>query len=840
MAGNDTTAPILEVIVSQHHSEHTSLNPEEPRVVRPQPPIYPIVRAVAHSESEGSAKPDGVIQFPVPTSRETDIHFLESAWLEIDTLPGYDPASDIDNQIAPAIFRAIKTIELLTLDKIHIETLTPLDILTWTQTTTPRDAYDTLQHLSYGDSFNAGSAGSNVVQLSIPFSILKDGAPFPLVSLSKTGMLVRITYTSSQNMPSTLDLRGTRIWFQGLTLPPNQIKKMETMNLILPITTFTNQTRVYEKGSAATLETFLLEDTRDLRSLVFMMGELGETTTTLQRFKGAYYKDPDAPDVYRSLRECWLDIGSQSMSRPLRPEVVRYITRLGRCGRISKNTQGEDGLHILPISTVYRASLHGYSAPGALTRNSSKVSLRLRFDPIDRVPGDRDRFEVTVITQRGQRLSIKNGLIESVDSFHGDEVAGDPDAGSQLHDITPSQYGSTGNQEDGIPDEVLGYLTQSPTHEAFSRTTRSVALRGSHRFGETIVADLPLTADLVGGLTLQFRLPELPDGYRWINGIGYYILSRVVVRHEDTILYDCPGEALYLLNQQDNPLGVRAREDANNVGYIHPNGLDTVSFPTTGSPDGRIHVRIPWSFGTKGYSPLPTAALRHRHLRLEIRLAEPSQVIVPTTVDPYNPPTISGGKGGHIGCAGSNPAPNLLPAGVEGGFVITETTANLIGYTIPSELRTQLMSRPRQMILRQLHMYRFDDPEGLMRTIPINHGLRRLIYVSPQNSEAVGGERGYNPVGLQQIYAGSKHWYHCIPPSEFFQDWSRLTSTSPSTGSGSPDIALYSVDFNPGFINASRFDEFRFQTTPGRLVVVAISDEPFRIQKGKIGPLYAD
>jgi hypothetical protein len=849
MAGNDATAPILEVLISQHHSEHTSLEPEESRIVRPHPPSYPTVRAVSHAEAEGSKKPDGVVQFRVPTSRETNIHFLESAWLEIPTTPGYDPSEDISTRTVPAILRAFRKLELLTEDKILIETLTPLDILTWTQTTTPDEQYQTLQALGYGEAVPAGSTGK--VQLSIPLCVLKDRAPFPLVSLSKTRLVVRVTYASAANMPANLDLRGTRFWFQGLTLPPGQIRQVEEMGLVLPITTFTNQTRVYEKGSAATLESFLLEDTRDLRSIAFVLGNPGETTTTLERFRGDFYKDPLAPDVYRALRECWLDVGSSPTSRPLRPEVVRYISRFGRCARInnsrpaSTDSQGEDGLHLLPISTVYRTSRDMYSAPGAMTRSSAKLSLRLRFDPIDRVPGERDRYEVSVVIQRGQRLRIKDGLVDSVDAFHGDEHDGEggrphsnPAIGLQEHGVSPVVYGTPGHSEEGIPDEVLGYLTQSPTHEAFSRSTRSVALRGSHRFGETIVADLPLTADLIGDLILRFRLPELPDGYRWINGVGYYALERVVVRHEDAVLYECPGEALFLLNQQDKDLTDRARTDANNYGYRHPGGLDPVVFPTSptrGSPDGRLRIKIPWSFGTNGYAPLPSAALRHRRIRLEVTLAHVRRLIVPTSADPYDPPTISGSGNGVTGCAISGSILDILPPSLEGGLVITETTADLVGYTIPAELRDQLMSRARLMILRQIRLLRFDNPEGLLRVIPVNHGIRRLLYASPRNSDSVGGERAYDPIVLTQVYAGSTHWYQRIPPEEFFQDWTRLT-----TGSGLPDVDLYSIDFRPGFLNASRFEELRLQTTPGRLVVVAVSDEPFRVQRGKIGPLFSD
>ena len=418
MAANDAKAPILEVLVSQHHSEYSSLTPDTPRIVNKHPPKYPLVRAVSNSKAEGSKHPDGTAIIRVPTSRETEIHFLESAWLSIPVTPGYDPSGDISSGISPSIFRAFRKIELLTEDKILLETLTPLDIDIWERTAEKGEQYDILRSIAYGNTT------SSDVQLKIPFCILKDNAPFPLVSMSSTRFLIRITYSPASLIDSNLNIGGTEMWFQGMTLPPSQISSLETMNWTLPITTFTNQTRVYEKGSAKTLESFLLEDTRDLRSLVFVMGDIDKTTTSLERYKGEFYGDPTASDVYNALKEGWLDIGSDPVSRPVRKEMLRIGTRIGRCNRIQRSGiggVGEDGLHILPISSSYLASRFNYSAPGAMTRISSKISLRLRFNPIERNPGDRDRFEISVVTQRGQRLRIKDGLLDSIDSFHGDE-----------------------------------------------------------------------------------------------------------------------------------------------------------------------------------------------------------------------------------------------------------------------------------------------------------------------------------------------------------------------------------------------------------------------------------
>ena len=82
-----------------------------------------------------------------------------------------------------------------------------------------------------------------------------------------------------------------------------------------------------------------------------------------------------------------------------------------------------------------------------------------------------------------------------------------------------------------------GTITRPSAGEPFYRITRTHALKGSHAFGDLISARVPLETDYLSDLVLRVRLPELPTGYQWVNGIGYNLFERITIRHEDTILY---------------------------------------------------------------------------------------------------------------------------------------------------------------------------------------------------------------------------------------------------------------------------------------------------------------
>lgn len=799
----DTTASIIEAIVSEAKSDSTSPTPSAPLFSGEQPPIHSLVRCAKQVHGEGSSQPGSVTRFRIPNAIDSGIHIMEGIWLEFQVSPSIQTEDDISGFDLVGL-KAIDKIELRTNENVVLETLTGHDIYTYSRVNLSTSM------LAIANSLSSTSLTGNV-QVPLPLCILKDTKSFPYLSLTN-GIEIRL-YHSGVILPQIVR-NSACIWVQGYAIPDDSFSLFQEKDYILPITTIHSQEKVFEKGSASTEETFLLEDPRDLQELLFV-------------FKPDT-PNPDYPfevlapgnDIYDSLRDTWIEIGTDRVTNPLRSQIVRTASFLRKHARVPEL---EEGIHAILLSNVPQPILYGFSTPGLMSHIQPKVNLKIRFNPIVRDPGDRLRFRVRVFMIRGQRLRIHNGTITQVDESYGSPPSKGmiserlPDPSSEMNVDDP---GSLASHSKSRPYSVIGYLPRysSLTHEPFSRITRSHALKGSHSFGEMIVANIPLETDYLSDLVLRVRLPELPDQYQWVNGIGYSLFERITIRHEDIVLYDSPGETIFYLDQQDIDPADRIRTNAIQYGYRSSRSpdIDDISmnlYRERGSPDGYLRITIPWSFSRKGFPPLPTAALRDRSLEVQFRVRDMEDLIVDLSRSPI-----------------SLPIKEQL-----GRLRLTETLLDITGFVLPHSQRERIMNTPQIIRCLQYRTQSFGDPNGTLRVIPIRSGIKRLLLTSPTTSFCFPGETGYSPIQIVQVYSGPTKWYQGIQPPELFEEWSRWNQ-----GEGLPDIPILCIDNRPGFINAARLEELRIQTTPGRLTILSETEEFYRLQKGKIGPLYAD
>lgn len=792
----DTTASILEAIVSQAKSDSVSPTPNTPLFSGEKQPIFPMLRCSHSIHAEGPAKPGAVVRFRLPNAIDSGVHIIEQVWLEFSISPGLTSFDSTDL----AGLLAIGRLELRSSENVLIEAMTGEDIHIHSRVTLSQSM------LALATSL-ASTSFSGSVQIPLPLCILKDNSWFPYLAL-KNGLEIRLQH-SMLDLP-TIVRSSAKIWISGYAIPTSSFPLYQNKTYVFPITTLHSQTKVFEKGSIATEETFLLEDPRDLQELLFVI-------------------KPDPPDpllpfeimgpntqVYDALKDTWIEVGTDRITDPLRHQIVRSIAFLQKHARVPAL---EEGIHCIPLSNIPEPILYGFSTPGLMSHIQPKISLKLRFNSINRDPGDRVRFRIYALMVRGQRLRIQNGKVRTLDESYTNydamksEDLPDPDS-----EINPDDPGSMATNDLHRPKSTIGFLPRyrELTHEPFSRITRTHALRGSHAFNDLIVAKVPLETDFLANITLRTRLPALPSGYKWINGVGYRLLKRVIVRHEDIILFDAPGEALFMLDQQDTDLVDRSKINAIDYGYRSPNSIDISDvsmgiYRENGSVDGYLRINVPWSFSQNDFTPLPTAALRDRSLEVEFRLAELDNVIVST-----DDSTLSISQREELG-----------------RLRLSETLLDIEGYVLPHSEREKIMGEPKVIRCLQYNLQHFPDTDGILRVIPIKSGLKRLLMTSP--GDIVNGSGVYNPIQIVQLYAGSTKWYQQQPPPEFFEEWSRWRQ-----GNGEPDIPILCIDNRPGFINCARLDELRIETTPGRLNVLTETEQFYRIQKGKIGPLYAD
>lgn len=788
----DTTASILEAIISQSKSDSTSLTPSAPLFTGEQQPIYPLIRCAKQVHAEGPGRPGSMNRFQFPNAIDSGIHILESIWIEFDVTPSTPAVLDL------IALKAIDKIEVRTNENVLLETLRGEDMYLYYRINLPTSM------LSLTNSL-ASTSPTGTVQIPVPICFLKDTGWFPYLSLT-SGFELRV-YHSTLDLP-TISRSSIKVWLQGYAIPNESFSLYQNKPYVLPITTIHSQEKVFEKGSALTEETFLLEDPRDLQELLFVMKPLEITNDPFQVLG-------PGTQVYDSLTESWIEIGTSRVTDPLRSQITRTIAFLQKHARVPEL---EEGIHAIPLSNIPQPSLFGFSTPGLMSHIQPKVNLKMKFDAIQRNPGDRIRYRMHVLMIRGQRLRIRNGKIDAVDESYGK-----PD--STLKNILPDPRSEINVDDPGSltanpsyrPESTIGYLPRyhELTHEPFSRITRSHALKGSHAFGDLIVANIPLETDYLSDLILRVRLPQLPINRQWVNGIGYHLLDKITIRHEDIILFEAPGDAIFILDQQDKDPSSRIRRNANEYGYRSPDvttpPLNT--YRDTGSPDGYLRITIPWSFSRKGFPPLPTAALRDRSLEVQFRIKDIGQLVIDT----------------------SQTTLSLPQREALGGLRLTETLIDVTGYVLPHAIRASLMREARDIRCLQYRSQSFPEPDKTLRVIPIRSGLKRILLTSPTTSACIFGQKGYAPIQIVQVYSGSTKWYQNTQPPEFFEEWTRWRQ-----GEGLPDIPLLCIDNRPGFINAARLDELRIQTTPGRLDVLTETEEFYRIQQGKIGPLFAD
>lgn len=798
----DTTASIIEAIVSEAKSDSTSPTPSTPLFSGSQPPIHPLIRCSKQVHGEGSTQKGSISRFRIPNAIDLGIHILEGIWLDFQLSPSIQSQSDISLSDLAAL-KAIDKIELRTNENVVLETIQGKDIYTYFRINLSSTMLTTTNTLA------SSSLTADSVQVPLPLCIIKDTKSFPYLSLDH-GFEIRL-YHSSIVIPEILR-NSASIRIEGYAVPTESFPLYQGKDYIIPITTIHSQEKVFEKGSIETEETFLLEDPRDLQELLFILRPDPPNVDLPFQVIG-----PGNP-IYDSLKNAWIEIGTDRVTNPLRSQIIRTASFIQRHARVPEL---EEGIHSIPLSNIPQPIIYGFSTPGLMSHIQPKVSLRIGFNAITRDPGDRLRFRIQTIMIRGQRLRVKNGKISQVDESYGTANSVSASRLSEPRsEVNVDDPGSLASDHKSRPKSVIGYLPRysQVTHEPFSRITRSYALKGSHAFGDLIVAPVPLETDYLSDLVLRVRLPDLPNSYQWVNGIGYSIFERITVRHEDTILYDSPGETTFYLDQQDIDPGTRIRRNAIHYGYRSPissdyDDLSSNLYRQTGSPDGYLRITIPWSFSRKGFTPLPTAALRDRTLEVQFRLRGIEDLIITSSRLPLT----------------------LSQKEELGGLRITETLLDITGYVLPHKQREDIMKKPQIVRCLQYRTQTFGDPNGTLRVIPIRSGIKRLLLTSPTTSFCFPGETGYNNIQIVQVYSGSTKWYQSLQPPEFFEEWSRWRQ-----GEGLPDIPILCIDNRPGFINAARLEELRIETTPGRLTVLSETEEFYRLQKGKLGPLYAD
>jgi hypothetical protein len=337
------------------------------------------------------------------------------------------------------------------------------------------------------------------------------------------------------------------------------------------------------------------------------------------------------------------------------------------------------------------------------------------------------------------------------------------------------------NQNMNVPIQFTAFVARENHHEPFSRCHQSIGLTGSQNFGTKMMANIPLRGDFIGELTLRVGIPPLPEGVHWVNGVGYKLLEEIKIRHDETVLYHSSGEAQFILDQANYPRLERIRKDPWLTGYRSPIG-ETVDVSSTflrkGSPDGILRIPIQWSFGKKGFSPLPVAAIRDKSLQVEFTLAPMNQLI-----------------------QSDISADDCITPSSREDLPLSLVTANLdmTIYMIDLDSRDLLLKDFQNRLMVINNIYEFKETGNIIN-IDIDKCIKRILVCSKTQGNL---QENYIELKLKNIFNENIQWYSLDSFVMFNREFMEIKDNYDS------DIPLIDIHFPKGFVNGSRFLDLR-------------------------------
>ena len=86
-------------------------------------------------------------------------------------------------------------------------------------------------------------------------------------------------------------------------------------------------------------------------------------------------------------------------------------------------------------------------------------------------------------------------------------------------------------------------------HTNFSLETNKYQFNEDVNFGKVVNFTIPRKADLLKNVSIQFELPKLESGFKYVNYIGYSLIDYIEISIGNTVIQRLTGEWLYIYNQ---------------------------------------------------------------------------------------------------------------------------------------------------------------------------------------------------------------------------------------------------------------------------------------------------
>lgn len=148
-------------------------------------------------------------------------------------------------------------------------------------------------------------------------------------------------------------------------------------------------------------------------------------------------------------------------------------------------------------------------------------------------------------------------------------------------------------------------------HTNFATEIKRLNFNDVIKWGNRVSTCIPVLGDLLSKLTLEIKLPKLPDELEWVHDLGFAMIEDIDLNIGGTTISSTTGEYMYMLHQLEDVSSKKS-------------GLDYITGHRITSPQSKDNVMyIPISLWfTKGYSnslPLLTYS-RHQETFLHVHL----------------------------------------------------------------------------------------------------------------------------------------------------------------------------------------------------------------------------
>ena len=151
-------------------------------------------------------------------------------------------------------------------------------------------------------------------------------------------------------------------------------------------------------------------------------------------------------------------------------------------------------------------------------------------------------------------------------------------------------------------------------HTNFSLETMKFQFNEDVDFGKVVNFTIPRKADLLKNISIQFELPKLDSGFKYVNYIGYSLIDYIEITIGNTVIQRLTGEWLYIYNQ------LSLNKNKKEAYEIMVGGKSSGNYNNSYSDEGTFIVPINFWFTRDIGLAIPIVALQYHEVEIKMAI----------------------------------------------------------------------------------------------------------------------------------------------------------------------------------------------------------------------------